>query len=130
VSGGFAAEEHGAGEVIPPAFDQRHTLLSNVVYRQPWHSLQVGAVARYGSGTPNEQHHDDAAATFVYLPDHWTFDLNARMNLWSQGNRRVAVEVDVTNLTNNIYAIAKESEVTPLHYAMRRVIGGRLRFYF
>lgn len=131
VSGGFAAEAHGAGEVIPPAFDQRHTLVSNAVYRQPWRGLTVGAVARYGSGTPSEQHHDDGGpATFVYLPDHWTFDLNARVNIWQRGSRRVAFEFDITNLTNNIYAIAKESEATPLQYAMRRVIGGRVRVAF
>lgn len=131
VSGGFAAEEHGAGEIIPPAFDQRHTLVSNVVYRQPWRGVQVGAVARYGSGTPSEQEHvEGASAIFLYLPDHWTLDLNARVNLWAQGGRRVAFEFDVTNLTNNVYAIAKESEATPLQYAMRRVVGGRLRVDF
>jgi len=34
------------------------------------------------------------------------------------------------NLTNNIYAIAKESEATPLQWAMRRVVSGRLRIVF
>ena len=130
VSGGFAAEEHGAGEVIPPAFDQRHTLSWNVLYRHPWRNFQVGAVARYGSGTPSEPHHDEGPATFGYLPDHWTFDLNARVHVWSQGDRRVAVEFDATNLTDNVYAIAKGSEATPLQYAMRRVISGRLRVSF
>ena len=131
VSGGFAAEAHGPGEAIPPAFDQRHTLVSNVLYRQPWRGFTVGAVTRYGSGTPSEQHHDDSGlATFVHLPDHWTFDFNARVNLWQQGSRRLAFEFDVTNLTNNIYAIAKESEATPLQYATPRVVGARLRVDF
>ena len=130
VSGGFAAEEHGAGEVIPPAFDQRHTLSSNVIYRQPWRDFQAGAIARYGSGTPSEQHRDGGPATFLYLPDHWSVDLNARLNLWAEGSRRVDLEFDITNLTDNVYAIAKESETTPLQYAMRRVIGGRLRLSF
>ena len=92
--------------------------------------FQVGAVARYGSGTPSEPHHDEGPATFGYLPDHWTFDLNARVHVWSQGDRRVAVEFDATNLTDNVYAIAKGSEATPLQYAMRRVISGRLRVSF
>ena len=130
VSGGFAAEEHGPGEVIPPAFDQRHTLVSNVVYRRPWRNAQVGIVARYGSGTPSEQPHDKGAATFLYLPDHWIVDINARANLWTEGQRRVDVEFNVTNLTDNVYALAKESEATPLQYAMRRVVGARLRVGF
>ena len=130
VSGGFAAEAHGAGEVIPPAFDQRHTFSSNIVYRQPWRSFQAGAIARYGSGTPSEQHNDGGPAVFLYLPDHWTVDLNARLNLWTEGRHKVDLEFDVTNLTDNVYAIAKESEATPLQYAMRRVVGGRLRVSF
>ena len=130
VSGGFAAEEHGAGEVIPPAFDQRHTFSSNIVYRQPWRNFQAGAIARYGSGTPSEQHHDGGPAVFLYLPDHWTVDLNARLNLWTEGRQKIDLEFDVTNLTDNVYAIAKESETTPLQYAMRRVVGGGLRVSF
>ena len=130
VSGGFAAEEHGAGEIVPPAFDQRHTLSSSLVYQYPWRDLQVGAIAQYGSGTPSEQHHDGGPAVFSYLPDHWTVDVNARVDLWSQGDRRLALEFVAANLTNNIYAIAKESEATPLQWAMRRVVSGRLRIVF
>ena len=131
VTGGVAAEQHGPGEVISPVFDQRHTLVSSVVYRQPWRGFQIRTVARYGSGTPSERHDEDSArGTFVYLPDHWTFDLNARANLWRQGSWRMVLELTMTNLTNNIYAIAKESEAMPLQYAMPRVIGGRLRVDF
>lgn len=131
VAGGLAAESHGAGEVIPPAFDQRHTFVSNVQYRRPWRSVAIGAVARYGSGTPSELPHGEGVpAAFRYLPDHWTFDVSARANLWRRGDRRIALEMSVRNLTNNIYAVAKESEATPLQYAMRRVIGGRVRFDF
>ncbi len=130
VSGGFAAEEHGPGEILPPAFDQRHTLSSSLVYRYPWRDLQVGAFAQYGSGTPSEQHHDGGPAVFSYLPDHWTVDVNARVDLWSQDDRRLALEFVAANLTNNIYAIAKESEARPLQWAMRRVVSGRLRIVF
>jgi hypothetical protein len=45
-------------------------------------------------------------------------------------DRRVDVEFDVTNLTDNVYSIAKESEATPIQYAMRRVLGGRLHVSF
>ncbi len=130
VSGGFAAGDHGDGEVIPPAFDQRHTLSSQLLYRRPWRGFRAGTTVRYGSGTPTEQHHDGGPAVFTWLPDHWTVDLNARLAVWRDGDQRVDFEFDVTNVGNTIYAVAKESEVTPLQYAPRRVVDARLRWRF
>ncbi|MBI4263145.1 MAG: TonB-dependent receptor [Acidobacteria bacterium] len=134
ISGGFAAEAHEPGEEIAPAFDQRHTLTSEAFYRHPWRHAQVGVVTRYGSGTPVERNIDvggEEVEQIVRPPDHWTIDLSARIDLWRRGEQTVSFEFDVTNLTNNIYAIGKESEATPVQFAPRRpadvaVLNGRL----
>jgi hypothetical protein len=39
-------------------------------------------------------------------------------------------EFDVTNISNSIYQIAKESEEIPIQYAPSRTVGGSLRFKF
>ena len=125
VSGGFVSEEAEPGETIAPAFDQRHTVVASATYRHPWRRLEAGLVLHYGSGTPVET--DEGVA---YLPGHTNVDVVARVALWEQEHRGVDFELNATNLTNRIYAIAKESEVTPIQYAPRRRIVGQLRFRF
>jgi hypothetical protein len=67
----------------------------------------------------------------VCATSHGPLDIRPQCSHESlQGDRHVDVEFDVTNLTDNVYAIAKESEATPIQYAMRRFIGGRLRVSF
>ncbi|MFQ5789401.1 MAG: TonB-dependent receptor domain-containing protein [Acidobacteriota bacterium] len=133
VSGGFAGEELEPGEEIPPAFDQRHTMTSNVFFRHPWRNFQAGVVLRYGSGTPVEEAVEvggEELEQVVYLPDHWTADISARINLWRKDGRALDFELNVTNLTNRIYRVAKESEATPVQFAPRRVILGQVQWSF
>src|SRR5882762_5259440 len=40
------------------------------------------------------------------------------------------LEFDVTNVSNRIYKIAKESEEIPIQYAPSRTVGGSLKFHF
>jgi hypothetical protein len=42
----------------------------------------------------------------------------------------VDLEFDVTNVSNSVYQIAKESEEIPIQYAPSRTVGGALKFHF
>jgi hypothetical protein len=44
--------------------------------------------------------------------------------------RRLALEFDITNISNRIYQIAKESDEIRIQYAPSRTVGGSLKFHF
>ena len=45
-------------------------------------------------------------------------------------SRRLDLELDATNLTDNRYKISKESEEIPIQFAPSRTLGGSLKFHF
>jgi outer membrane receptor protein involved in Fe transport len=123
VTGGFTGNEPLApGERIMPAFDQTHTGTANLFYRNRWRSSWAGTAMRYGSGTVVERG--------PRLPQHLTADVAAGLDLWNAEPRKVALEFDVTNLTDNRYKIAKESEEIPIQFAPSRTLGGSVKFSF
>src|SRR5437899_11014444 len=110
ITGGFAGDEPlVAGERIVPAFDQTHTGTAQIFYHNRWRGFWTGTALRYGSGTIIEHG--------ARLPQHFTCDLASGVNLWKAEPRRLDLEFDVTNVSNSIYQIAKESEEIPLQYA-------------
>jgi hypothetical protein len=124
VSGGFAGHEAlQPGERILPAFDQIHTATASLFYRHPWRNFWAGSTLKYGSGTPAE----DGA---LRLPQHLTADLAAGLTIWSREPQSLALELNALNLSDSRYQIAKESELTPIQFAARRVFSGRLKWYF
>jgi TonB dependent receptor/Carboxypeptidase regulatory-like domain len=123
VTGGFAGDEPLApGKRIQPAFDQTHTGTAQAFYRNHWRDAWVGTALRYGSGTVIERG--------PRLPQHLTADLSTGFRLWSAEPRRLDLEVDATNVSDNRYEIAKESEEIPLQFAPARILGGSLKFRF
>src|SRR6266403_52136 len=123
ITGGFAGDEPlVAGEKIIPAFDQTHTGTAQIFYHNQWRGFWAGSAMRYGSGTIIEGGNR--------LPQHFTSDLAAGVNLWKAEPRRLDLEFDVTNVSNSAYQIAKESEEIPLQYAPSRTVGGSLKFHF
>ena len=130
VSGGLPEEHAAAGQTIPPAFDQRHTVVGDVAFRHPWMSSEMGLFFRYGSGTPVAEHGANGDEVFRYLPSHVTLDISGRIALWASGEQQLGLEVNLTNLTDNVYQIAKESESTPIQYAPRRAFSAQLRWNF
>ncbi len=124
IAGGFTGGELiDAGERILPAFDQIHTGTIGLMYRHKWRGLWTGLNTGFGSGTP---FHEGESR----LPGHVVFDLAGGLDLWRHEHGKVSFEFDAINIGNRVYAIAKESETTPLQYAPRRVISGRLRWSF
>jgi hypothetical protein len=124
ITGGFAGDEPlEPGERIVPAFDQTHTGTAQIFYRRDrWRNFWAGSALRYGSGTIVENG--------PRLPQHFTCDLGTGVTLWNPEPRRLDLEFDVTNVSNSIYQIAKESEEIPIQYAPSRTVGGSLKFRF
>jgi hypothetical protein len=123
ITGGFAGDEPLApGEKIMPAFDQTHTGSANVFYRNRWRNAWSGSALRYGSGTIIEHG--------PRLPQHLVADLAAGFTVWSAEPKRLDVEFNVTNVSDNSYKIAKESEEIPIQYAPSRTAGASLKFHF
>ena len=123
VTGGFTGDEILApGERIMPAFDQTHTGTGQLFYRRPWRSFWTGGALRYGSGTVIERG--------PRLPQHLTAELASGIALWNAEPLRLDLELDVTNVSDSRYQIAKESEEIPVQYAPSRTIGGSLKFHF
>ena len=122
-TGGFAGDEPlEPGERIIPAFDQTHTGTAQIFYHNRWRNFWAGSAMRYGSGTIVENG--------PRLPQHLTADLGSGLTLWNAEPRRLDLEFNITNVANNIYQIAKESEETPIQYSPARTVGGSLKFHF
>ncbi len=122
-TGGFTGDEILApGERIMPAFDQTHTGTAQLFYHNRWRGFWGGSALRYGSGTVVERG--------PRLPQHLMADLASGINLWTAEPRRLDLEFDVTNISDNRYKIAKESEEIPIQYAPSRTLGGSLKFHF
>ncbi len=122
-TGGFTGDEILApGERIMPAFDQTHTGTAQLFYHNRWRGFWGGSALRYGSGTVVERG--------PRLAQHLTADLATGINLWAAEPRRLDLEFDVTNVSDNRYKIAKESEEIPIQYAPSRTVGGSLKFHF
>ena len=123
ITGGFAGDEPlEPGERIIPAFDQTHTGTAQIFYHNRWRGFWAGSAMRYGSGTIVENG--------PRLPQHFTADLTAGVTLWNPEPRRLDFEFDVTNVSNSIYQIAKESDEIPIQYAPSRTVGGSVKFHF
>lgn len=124
VAGGFAVgEEIAPGEKFLPAFDEPHSGTLMLRWTRPWRNLFGGFNLRAGSGTA-------VANGASRVAGHVTADLSAGIDLWQRESQRVAFEVTFTNLGDNRYAIAKESEETPLQYAPPRIAAAHVKWYF
>jgi hypothetical protein len=77
---------------------------------------------RYGSGTIIEGG--------SRLPQHLTADFGAGLTLCNFERGRLDFEADLTNISNNVYQIAKESEEIPIQYSPPRIVGASLKVHF
>jgi hypothetical protein len=125
VTGGFTDEPLAVGEIVRPVFDQRHTATGSIYYRNAWHDFWSGMNFRYGSGNPAVVNR-----RFFTLPQHLVADFAAGLTLWKHEKQNLGFEFNALNLSDNRYQISKESELTPIQYAPRRVFSGRLRWHF
>lgn len=121
VAGGFSDEMVAPGLRNSPAFDQIHTGTTGITYQAHRRGLYLGVSLEYGSGTPSDG---------VRLPSHLVGNFSSGIDLIERDKRKISLQFNIENLTDRVYAIAKESEFTPLQFSGRRYFSGALRFNF
>lgn len=125
IVGGFAHEELEEGARVPAAFDQIHTIVSGLTWREKRSGFWTSAAFEYGSGTPTE-----SEGGFVRLPDHFVANLYLGIDLFRKERNRLSLQFNVENVGDNVYRIAKESELTPVQFSPPRFVSGSLTFHF
>jgi hypothetical protein len=148
VTGGFVTE---AGHITETSrflapMDQTHTLTSGLTYRHARSGTWAGTILEYGSGTPmghgggahehaaGEAAHEDAVSIggAPRVPGHFTANLSFGIDLLRRGNARgkLSVQLDIENLTDNVYLIAQEGEFSPSQYSIPRLVSVMARYRF
>jgi hypothetical protein len=130
VSGGFTIEAAPAGRRAPAAFDQIHTGVAGLTWREQHSGFWTSAAFDYGSGTPATLRDESGAEMLVRLPAHFVTNLYFGLDLFRQEQRNVGLQFNVENLTDRVYRIAKESEFTPVQFSPPRFISGSVRVRF
>lgn len=126
VSGGFSDEAVAPGQTGPAAFDQVHTAVGGVSWRERRTGVFAAARVEYGSGTPATLPGADGDEMRVRLPGHTVLGLTAGVPVVRGDRRSVALRFDAENVTNEVYAIAKESAFTPVQYSAPRFLSASL----
>lgn len=148
VTGGFFTDPgHLAGtDGFRAPMDQTHTLTAGATYRHARSGLWAGLMLEYGSGTPMghggaDHDHGDAGVDHEdgpiaqgpsRVPDHFTASFSSGVDLLrdGRGRGRVSLQLDVENVTNDIYLIAQEGEFSPAQYSIPRLVSLTLKYRF
>ena len=148
VTGGFITEaEHlTESERFPAPMDQTHTLTAGATWRHAASGVLAGLTMEYGSGTPighggahehaaGEEDHADATAEAEEggrVPGHFMAGVSFGIDLFRDTNRRsrLALRLDLENITNKIYVIAQDSAFSPAQYSIPRLVSLTARVQF
>jgi hypothetical protein len=130
VSGGFAVENVEPGERGPAAFDQIHTAVAGLNYRERRSGFFATAQFEYGNGTPAALPNEENEEVLVRLPGHFVANFNFGVDLWRRERRGVTLQFNLENATNRVFRIAKESKFTPVQYGPPRFISASLAYHF
>jgi hypothetical protein len=148
VTGGFVTEaEHitEASRFLAP-MDQTHTLTSGLTYRHARSGAWAGTILEYGSGTPTghgggdaehaageaDHQHGTSSGVGARVPGHFTANLSFGVDLLRSGNARgrLSFQLDLENITNNVYLIAQEGEFSTAQYSIPRLVLATARYRF
>jgi hypothetical protein len=146
VTGGFTTEaEHfeTTGRFLAP-MDQTHTLTAGLTYRHERSGAWVGTALDYGSGMPilhggghddedaDHDHADDGLGGTARVPAHFTADVTVGLDLLRGARRRarLSLQVDVRNLTDNLYLVSAASAFTPAQYSIPRLLSASVKVRF
>jgi hypothetical protein len=130
VTGGFVTEpEHlDSTERFLAPMDQTHTLTGGLTYRHQPTGLWAGTAVEYGSGTPTEREE----TTDARVPGHFTANISFGIDLLRSGARkpRLSLQMDIENVSNNLYLVAQESEFAAGQYSIPRLVAvtAKVRF--
>ena len=122
-TGGISDNPLAPDTRVLPAFDEIHTATANFTYSKKWHDIFSGFNIRYGSGTPFK-------GGILRLQQHLTANFAGGFSVWEREARRISLEFNLENLSDDRYQIAKESAETPVQFAQGRVVSGRVKFHF
>jgi len=83
---------------------------------------------------PGTAEHEDVVSSGgpPRVPGHLTADVSLGINLMRDARRRakLVLQLDIENIADNVYVIAKEGEFSPSQYSIPRLLSvtARLRF--
>jgi hypothetical protein len=66
----------------------------------------------------------------VRLPQHLIANFYFGIDLFRKERRNIGLQINIENMTNRVFQIAKESEFTPVQYSPPRFMSGAVRFRF
>jgi outer membrane receptor protein involved in Fe transport len=130
ISGGFTVEAVEPGERGPAAFDQIHTGAAGVTWREHKSGFWASTALEYGSGTPAALPNDEGGETVVRLPEHFVANFYFGVDLFRKERCGLGLQFNVENATDRVFAIAKESEFTPIQFSPPRFLSGSLKLRF
>jgi len=129
-SGGFTIEDAPPGTRGPAAFDQIHTGVAGLTWRERRTGFFASGALEYGSGTPASLRDASGEERLVRLPQHLVANLYFGVELFRKERRGLGLQFNVENMTNRVFQIAKESEFTPVQYSPPRFFSGSMRVRF
>jgi len=130
-SGGFTIEADAApGERGPAAFDQIHTAVAGLTWRERRSGFFASGALEYGSGTPATLLDEKGDAALVRLPEHLVANLYFGVEMFRRERHGLGLQFNVENAADRVYRIAKESEFTPVQFSPPRFFSGSLRLRF
>jgi hypothetical protein len=147
VTGGFITEADHIGSTggFRAPMDQLHTLTGSLTYRPGGRGLWVGARLEHGSGTPvghgGDHEHGEGEADHAHgasegaldqLPSHTVGHLSFGVDLLRGVDRRarLTLRVDVENVTDSMYVVARDSQFSPAQYSIPRLLSATARVRF
>ena len=130
ISGGFTVEAVGPGERGPAAFDQIHTGTAGLTWREHKSGFWASTGLEYGSGTPAALPDDQGDEVSVRLPAHFVANFYFGVDLFRKERCGLGLQFNVENATDRVFAIAKESEFTPIQFSTPRFLSGSVKLRF
>jgi outer membrane receptor for ferrienterochelin and colicins len=147
ITAGFTTEAAHLTEVsrfLAP-MDQTHTATGGLSYQDARTSLWAAVSAEYGSGTPGghgagdhahengetHEHASGAGLCGTRCSSRLTPNVSLGWNVPSKtGQSRVAVQLNVENITNKVYLLSKESSMVQGQYSIPRLISASVKMRF
>lgn len=130
VSGGFTVESVEPGERGPAAFDQIHTATAGLTWREHKSGFWASGALEYGSGTPTAFPNGDGDEVSVRLPSHLVANFYFGVDLFRKDRCGMVLQFNIENATDRVFAIAKESEFTPIQFSPPRFLSASLKVRF
>ncbi len=148
VTAGFVTEAGHLTETsrfLAP-MDQTHTLTTGLTYRHSATGIWASTAMEYGSGTPmghgsaghehapgqGDHEHAESTGTAPRVPGHVTGNVSFGLDLFRGGRQgsRLSLQLDIENVTDNVYLIAQEGEFSPAQFAIPRLISATAKVRF